>query len=196
MARIVVGVSGASGTILAHRLIQALSTLGHNVELIISRDASLTILKEMGEEFASPQKFVKSFSEELRARIRLHHADDFSAPIASGSYRFDACVIVPCSMATLAAISTGLADNLLRRAADVALKEKRRLVLVPREAPFNEIHLENMLKLSRMGAVVFPPIPAWYMLPQSLEEMEQFMISRLLDQLGIVADIMPRWGES
>lgn len=195
MARIVVGISGASGSILAHRLIHALILLGHEVELVISRDASLTIHYEMGEAFASPQKFVKSYPEELQHLIRLHHITDFTAPIASGSYRFDACIVLPCSMATLAAISMGFADNLLRRAADVALKEKRRLVLVPREAPLSEIHLENMLKLAKMGVVIFPPMPAWYMRPQSLEETERFLVSRLLDQLGIVADTMPRWGE-
>lgn len=98
-------------------------------------------------------------------------------------------------MASLAAIATGLADNLLRRAADVTLKERRRLVLVPREAPLHEIHLENMLRLSRMGAVIIPPQPAWYMKPQTLEEMEEFMVSRILDQLGVDIGVA-RWGES
>lgn len=193
MARIVVGISGASGTVLAHRLIYALISLGHYVEMVMSRDASLTIHEEMGEAFASPKKFISSFPVELQPLIRSHHITDFGSPIASGSYRYDACVIVPCSMATLSAISTGFADNLLRRVADVALKEKRRLVVVPREGPLHEIHLENMLKLARMGVVIFPPMPAWYMRPQSLEEMELFLVSRLLDQLGIEANIAPRW---
>jgi flavin prenyltransferase len=194
MARIVVGISGASGIILAHRFIQALISLGHVVEMVMSRDACLTACEEMGENFANPKKFLESFPKELQHLIRLHTITDFSSPIASGSYRFDACVIVPCSMATLSAISTGLADNLLRRAADVALKEKRRLVLVPRESPLHEIHLENMVRLARMGAVIFPPMPAWYMQPQSLQDVELFIVNRLLDQIGIEANLAPRWG--
>lgn len=193
MARIVVGISGASGTILAHRFIYALISLGHQVEMVMSRDACLTICEEMGEQFSSPKRFIESFPEELRSFIHSYAINDFGAPIASGSYRFDACVIIPCSMATLAAISMGLADNLLRRAADVALKEKRRVVVVPRENPLHEIHLENMLKLAKMGVVIFPPVPAWYMRPQSLEEVEIFLVNRLLDQIGIEANLAPRW---
>lgn len=185
MARFVVGVTGASGTRLAHLVIDHLTRLDHNVELVISRDAPMTILQEMGEAYSSPQKFLQTFSHQQQERIALHQINDFEAPIASGSYKHDGCLIVPCSMATLGAIAHGIADNLIRRAADVTLKERRKLVLVPRETPLHEIHLENMLRLCRMGACIFPPEPAWYMRPKTLEEMEEFMVSRILDQLGI-----------
>jgi 4-hydroxy-3-polyprenylbenzoate decarboxylase len=192
MARLVVGISGASGVALAHLAIRELARLGHDIELVISRDAPCTILQEMGEAYSSPQKFVSSFTPECQAKIRLHQIADFMAPIASGSFRHDGCLIIPCSMATVSAIATGHSDNLLRRAADVTLKERRRLVLVPREAPFHEVHLENMLKLSRMGACIFCPQPSWYMKPQSMEEMETFLVSRILDQFGIDTGA-PRW---
>lgn len=195
MARYVVGISGASGMRLAHRAVFHLTRLGNYVELVMSRDAPLTLLQELGEAYASPQKFVGTYSDDAQKFICLHQIQDFNAPIASGSFKHDGCLIIPCSMASLAAIATGLADNLLRRAADVTLKERRRLVLVPREAPLHEIHLENMLRLSRMGAVIIPPQPAWYMKPQTLEEMEEFMVSRILDQLGVDIGVA-RWGES
>jgi len=176
---------------LAHIAIEEITKLGHNVELVISRPASLTIMHEMGQQFASPQNFVDSFTE--KSLIRLHQIQDYSAPIASGSFQHDGCLIIPCSMATVGAIACGLSDNLLRRAADVTLKERRRLVLVPREAPLHEIHLENMLKLARMGAVIFPPEPAWYMNFQSIDEMERQMVSRILDQLCLNTGGQ-RWG--
>ncbi len=193
MGRFVVGISGASGAKLAYLAVAELTRLGHFVELVLSRDAPLTILLEMGEGHSSPHKFVDSFSKEAQKLIRLHSIQDFNTPIASGSFQHDGCLIVPCSMATLAAIATGLSDNVLRRAADVTLKENRKLVLVPREAPLSQIHLENMLKLSRMGACIIPPQPAWYMNHKTIDEMEHFLVSRILDQLGV--DIgAPRWG--
>lgn len=195
MSRFVVGMSGASGMKLAHMAIAELTKLGHSVDLVLSRDSCLTILQEMGELYASPLKFVESFSKESQQLIRLHQIHDFNSSIASGSCLHDGCLIIPCSMATLAAIATGISDNLLRRAADVTLKERRKLVIVPREAPLSEIHLENMLKLSRMGACIIPPQPAWYMNPKTIEEMEYFMVSRILDQLGVHIS-GPRWGSS
>ena len=192
MARFVVGISGASGVCLAHRAIKELIRLKHHVELVISRVGTQTLLHEMGEQFSSPQKLLQSYSEQERANIRLHQINDFTSPIASGSFQHDGCLIIPCSMATLAAIANGFADNLLRRAADVTLKEGRKLVIVPRETPLHEIHLENMLRLRRMGVCIVPPEPAWYLLPKSMEEMEQSLVQRILDQLGI--DIGgPRW---
>lgn len=193
MARFVVGISGASGVRLAYKALFHLARLGHNVELVVSRDASLTLLEEMGEEYASPHKFISSFPEAARGLIRQHQIGDFHSPIASGSFKHDGCLIIPCSMATLGAIASGVSDTLLRRAADVTLKERRKLVLVPREAPLHEIHLENMLKLCRMGATIIPPQPAWYMHPKTVDDMEEFLVSRILDQLGV--DIgAPRWG--
>ena len=193
MARIVVGVSGASGTILAVHLISALTSSGHFVEMIMSRDAVLTAKVELGAMYATPEKFIDQFSKEQQALIRVHGIHNFFAPIASGSFHFDACVIVPCSMATLAAIACGLSDNVLRRAAEVALKESRKLIIVPRETPLNRIHLENMLKLTSMGASIMPPVPAWYLHPKSLRDVEFAIVSRILDQLGIKMAIAPRW---
>lgn len=194
MARFVVGISGASGIILAKRAIIALAALQHDVELVMSKSAALTALEELGAEFATPEKFLNSFTEQERARITLHSINDFRAPIASGSYPADGMLVLPCSMATLAAIAVGLSDNVLRRAADVTLKERRPLVIVPREMPFSDIHLENMLKLSRMGAQIVPPIPGWYSHPKTVEDIENFIVGRILDSLKVAHSIYPRWG--
>lgn len=193
MARIVVGISGASGIALAHLAVDVLTDLGHDIELIMTRDAHLTALEEMGKEYATGAKFVQSFSNEKRARITLHGIQDFAATVASGSYQVYGMLIIPCSMATLAAVACGLSDNLLRRTADVTLKERRPLVIVPRESPLSEIHLENMLKLSRLGAVIVPPVPAWYTQPKSLRDVENFIVGKALDALKIENDIYPRW---
>ena len=193
MARIVIGVSGASGIVLAHRIVHALVCIGHFVELVMTQDAAYTALEEMGEAFAGPVKFIHSFSEEQQKSIRHHHINDFGSPLASGTFHFDAMVIVPCSMASLAAISIGLSDNLLRRVADVAIKEKRTLVLVPRESPLSEIHLENMLKLAKAGVVIMPPQPAWYTKPKTLEDVELHIVGRVFDALRITPNTYTRW---
>jgi 4-hydroxy-3-polyprenylbenzoate decarboxylase len=193
MARIVVCITGASGVVLAHKAVGLLCAKGHRVDLVISQEACLTIMHEMGKAVSSPKKFVESFDPTFQKNIVLHAIKDFNADIASGSAHFDACLVIPCSMATLAAIATGLSDNLIRRVADVCLKEKRTLVVCPREAPFHQIHLENMLKLSRLGAVIFVPQPAWYLMPKSIDDVENAIVMRVLDQIGITSDIAPRW---
>lgn len=200
MSRIVVGVTGASGIILAYRAIDALTRLGHSIELVMTKDAHITCLEEMGEGYAGMQ-FTKNLSAEQQKLIQQYQSHDFTAKIASGSYQVYGMLIIPCSMASLAAISCGLADNLLRRAADVTLKEKRPLVIVPREAPLSEIHLENMLRLARYGAVIVPPVPAWYTRPTCLEDIENFIVSKALDALKIEIDESlwkgsPRWSGS
>jgi flavin prenyltransferase len=192
MARLIVGISGASGIVLAHRLVAALAQHGHFVEFMMTKDAGLTAYEEMGEAFASPVKFIKTFSIETQKHIRLHNIQDFGSPIASGSFLTDGMIVIPCSMTTLSAMSIGLSDNLLRRAADVTLKEKRRLVIVPREAPLSEIHLENMLRLARMGAMIIPPQPAWYTKPKTLEDVENHIVGRTLDALQIYTSYS-RW---
>ena len=194
MAEIVVGVSGASGIILAHRAVDVLTQLKHRVHLILSKAALFTAIEEMGSDFGTTQKFVSSFSLEQRELITLHAIGDFSSPLGSGSYRTDGMLVIPCSMATLAAIAIGLSDNLLRRAADVHLKERRPLVIVPREMPLAENHLENMLRIARMGGMIAPPIPGWYTKPTNLQEMEDFIVGRILDGLKIDAELYPRWG--
>ena len=177
MAEIVVGISGASGIVLGHRTIQVLTALGHRVHLILSRAALFTAQEEMGSDFATPERFVSALLPEQRDRLTLH-----------------GMAIIPCSMGTLAAVAMGLSDNLLRRAADVTLKERRRLVIVPRETPLSEIHLDNMLRLTRMGGIIVPPMPAWYTKPRSLRDVEDFVVGRVLDLLGIDAKLYPRWG--
>jgi 4-hydroxy-3-polyprenylbenzoate decarboxylase len=194
MQRIVVGVSGASGTILAQRTLKLLTQSGYAVDLVMTRDAIYTAVEEMGVENSTPEKFLAPLSDAQRELVTIHKNHDFTSPIASGTYKTYGMLIIPCSMATLAAVAIGLSDNLLRRAADVTLKERRPLVMVPREAPFSEIHLENMLKLTRLGSVIVPPIPAWYNHPKSLEDVENFIVGRALDALKIEHDLYPRWG--
>jgi 4-hydroxy-3-polyprenylbenzoate decarboxylase len=148
----------------------------------------------MGSEFAPATRFKESFAPELQERITLHNNNDMASPIASGSVQTDGMLIIPCSMGTLAAISMGMADNLLRRAADVTLKEQRPLVIVPRETPLSPLHLENMLKLSRLGVAIVPPVPAWYHHPTSLREVEDTIVGRALDSLNIITeDLYQRW---
>lgn len=191
--RIVIGITGGTGIVLAHRAIELLIHNGYFVDLILSSAAVYTAQQELGRDFASAKKFNASFPAEYRKYITTHPIDDIGASIASGSFVTAGMAIIPCSMATLAAVAVGIADNLIRRAADVTLKEKRRLVIVPRECPLSEIHLENMLKLARAGAVIAPPMPAWYHKPKSMKEMEEAIVTRVLDSLGVKLAAAPRW---
>ncbi|MCH9626584.1 MAG: putative UbiX-like flavin prenyltransferase [Chlamydiales bacterium] len=191
MGRYVVGVSGASGIILALHTLRALTQGGHHVELTMSQYALYTASLELGKEYASPTKLISHL--EKPELVTVHANQDVGCAIASGSFVTDGMIVIPCSVTTLAAISVGLGDNALRRAADVTLKERRPLILVPREAPFSEIHLENMLKLSRAGATIIPPVPAWYTKPQSLEDVERFIVGKILDSLHLTHSLYPRW---
>lgn len=193
MARVVIGVTGASGVVLAHRAIGVLTHLKHRVDLIFSKSALLTASQEMGKKFSKSSSFIDSFSNEQKQYIFSYSLHDFCAPFASGSFQHDGMLVLPCSMASLSAIAWGYSDNLLRRAADVTLKERRKLVLVPRETPLHETHLENMLKVTRMGGVILPPVPAWYNGTQTLEDVENFIVGRTLDSLGISTNIYQRW---
>lgn len=186
MGRLVVGVSGASGVVLAHRLI---SQVDCEVDLVMTPSALYTASLEMGREFAT----VKRFAESLPKKVKVHGINDVGAGIASGSYPTLGMVIVPCSMTTVAAIAVGLGDNCLRRAADVTLKERRPLVIVPRESPLSEIHLENLLKLTKRGATIVPPMPAWYTNPKTLEDVENFIVGKILDALKMDHALYPRW---
>ncbi len=132
----------------------------------------------------------------LPGTLDVYGREEWFAPVASGSNPPDAMVVCPCTMGTLAAIAQGLANNLIERAADVALKEGRKLVLVPRETPFSAIHLENMLRLARAGAVILPPNPGFYHHPQSVDALVDFVVARILDQLGIAHALMQRWGDA
>ena len=181
--RIIIGMTGATGTIIAVRVLQMLQDAGVERHLIISKWAARTLLHE------TPYR-----PEDVeRLATHIYSAGDQGAAISSGSFVTDGMVVVPCSMRTLAAIANGFGDHLVHRAADVTLKERRRLVLAVRESPFNDIHLENMLKLSRMGAIVCPPMPAFYTRPKTVDDIVTWAAARLLDQLGIHTEVAPRW---
>jgi flavin prenyltransferase len=173
--RLVVGISGATGAIFGIRLLQMLQSAGVKTDLIISEWAKVTIQQET--EFTVPE--VEALATETHSNRNL------AAAISSGSVKTDGMIIAPCSMKTVAAIRGGLASDLLCRTADVVLKERRKLVLLPRESPFNDIHLDNMLTLSRIGVVMVPPVPAFYNNPKSLDDMIDHIVVRTLDQFGI-----------
>jgi 4-hydroxy-3-polyprenylbenzoate decarboxylase len=182
-SRLIVGITGATGTIFGVRLLQMLHGSGVETHLVVSRWAARTLTHET--QYAL--KAVESLATHSYA------SGDQGAAISSGSFVTLGMVIAPCSMRTLAAIAHGLGDNLIHRAADVILKERRKLVLVVRESPFNEIHLENMLKLARMGVVILPPVPAFYNNPQNLDDMINHITMRVIDQFDIHLDVMNRW---
>lgn len=181
----VVGISGASGIVLAKRAIAQLLEAGHSLHVVVSRSACCTAALELPGEFSKPADLWRDLNADRQSRVSLHSNSDFSAPIASGSFRVSGTLIIPCSMTTLGAIATGVCDNLLRRCADVALKERFPLVIVPREAPLSAIHLENMLKLTRLGAHIFPPVPIWYSNPLDLPSLEEGIVARALQVLGV-----------
>ena len=181
--RIVLGITGASGAIFGIRTLEALRQLSVETHLILSRWARTTIAQETTYK-----------TDQIEALASVVHRDDNQgAPISSGSFKTDGMIIAPCSMKTLAAIRTGYGETLICRAADVILKERRKLVLLARESPFNEIHLENMLALTRMGAVIFPPVPAFYNHPATLDDMVNHIVGRLLDQFGLETPGIHRW---
>ena len=181
--RLIVGITGATGTIFGVRLLQMLHGSGVETHLVVSKWAARTLTHETPYSL----KYVQSLA------TQSHGIGAQCAAISSGSFVTLGMVIAPCSMRTLAAIAHGLGDNLIHRAADVILKERRKLVLVVRESPFNEIHLENMLKLARMGVVILPPMPAFYNNPQNLDDMINHITMRVIDQFDIHLDVMTRW---
>ena len=180
--RVIVGISGATGVVYGVRLLEKLRRAGVETHLVISRWGVRTLRHET--------TWTRESVEAL-AHV-TYPPGDMGAAISSGSFRTDGMVIAPCSAKTLAAIACGTGENLIHRAADVVLKERRRLVLVVREAPLSEIHLENMLKLARMGAVILPPVPAFYTKPVTIDDLVEGTVSRVLDQFGIESDA-PRW---
>jgi flavin prenyltransferase len=181
--RLIVGITGATGTIFGVRILQLLHGSGVETHLVVSKWAARTLAHE------TPY----SLKEIQELATQSYASGDQGAAISSGSFVTLGMVIAPCSMRTLAAIAHGLGDNLVHRAADVILKERRKLVLVVRESPFNEIHLENMLKLARMGVVILPPMPAFYNHPQNLDDMVNHVAMRVIDQFDVHLDVMNRW---
>ena len=181
--RLVVGITGATGSIFGILLLQALRGSEVETHLVISKWGARTLMHETSYTLDQVQKLA----------TRCYSVNDQGAALSSGSFLTNGMVVAPCSMRTLGAIAQGQGDHLVHRAADVILKERRKLVLLVREAPLNEIHLENMLKLSRMGVVIFPPVPAFYSHPQSLDEMVDHIVMRVLDQFDIHVDLTQRW---
>jgi|SRR5579875_258784 len=181
--RLVIGISGASGAIFGVRILEALKILDVETHLILSRWSRATLLHETDYSLDQVEKLASV----------VHHDDNQSASISSGSFKTHGMIIAPCSMKTLAAIRAGYSETLICRAADVVLKERRKLVLLARESPFSEIHLENMLALTRMGAVVFPPVPAFYNRPPTIDAMVHHIVGRLLDQFGLDMPGVHRW---
>ncbi len=181
--RLVVGITGASGAIFGIRTLEALKTFSVEVHLIMSRWSRATITHETGYTVDQVEKLA----------TMVHHDDNQAASISSGSFKTDGMIIAPCSMKTLAAIRAGYGDTLICRAADVIVKERRKLVLLARESPFSEIHLENMLALTRMGAVIMPPVPAFYNRPKDIEAIVKHIVGRVLDQFGFDLPGMSRW---
>jgi 4-hydroxy-3-polyprenylbenzoate decarboxylase len=182
-SRIIVGITGATGAIYAVKLLQRLRSSGHEIHLVVSPAGVLNVNHELGMD----RKALEALAD-----AAYSHAD-VGAAIASGSFATDAMVVAPCSMRTLAAVAHGLSDNLLTRAADVMLKERRRLLLMIRETPFNLAHLRNMTAVTEMGGIIFPPLPAFYHRPQTIDEMVDETVERVLGLLGVTGAQPKPW---
>ncbi|MBI2319704.1 MAG: UbiX family flavin prenyltransferase [Betaproteobacteria bacterium] len=183
MRRIIVGITGATGAIFGVRLLEALRAAEIETHLVISKWGQQTIEHETGLTLQQVKELASV----------CHSTGNMGATISSGSYFTDGMAIVPCSMRTLAAVAHGYGEDLVHRAADVVLKERRKLVLVPRETPLSEVHLENMLKLARQGVAIVPPMPAFYNRPQSVDDIVNHIVARVLDQFAIPAELAKRW---
>ena len=190
--------TGASGMPYGIRLLECLLEAGCHVQLLYSQVAQIVAKQEMALELpahaSEAQHYFRNRYTQLSGQLDVFGREAWFAPVASGSNPPDAMVVCPCTMGTLAAIAQGLASNLIERAADVVLKERRDLILVPRETPFSAIHLENMLRLSRAGAVILPPNPGFYHHPATIEDLVDFVVARILDQLAIPHALIQRWG--
>lgn len=192
--------TGASGAQYGLRLLEQLLALQCKVYLLLSRPALLVINTETDFKLPARASEIETYFTNLyqtpAGQLRVFEREQWMAPIASGSAVADATVVCPCTTGTLSAIACGSSRNLIERAADVALKERKKLILVVRETPFSEIHLENMLKLTRMGAVIMPANPGFYFRPQSINDLVDFMVARILDHLDLKHQVQPRWGDS
>ena len=194
---ICIGITGASGAVYAVRLLEVLRTTGRNVHLSISPSGRDVIRQELGlavdlDEFRLDQLLPEA---DVRGHIHYFHWQDFMAPMASGSFLTAGMVICPCSGTTLSAVAAGAAGNLIQRAAEVHLKERRKLVLVPRETPLSLAHIDNMRRVTEAGAVVLPASPGWYHGVRELSDLVDFVVARICDQLGVEHSLTKRWGE-
>ncbi len=193
--RLVVGITGASGSIYGIRLIETLLDLEYNVHLVISNAGWRVLKEELDWDVTNRDAVLEEKFGNRAGSLIYHPVSDIGASIASGSYLADGMIIMPCSMGTLSSIAQGSSDNLMSRAADVMMKEGRTLILVPRETPLHAIHLENMLKLSRLGVRMIPAMPAFYYKPQTMDELILFLVGKVLDSLRIPHQLFTRWGE-
>jgi 4-hydroxy-3-polyprenylbenzoate decarboxylase len=195
---IALAMTGASGAQYGFRLLQSLLATDHCVHLMISKAARVVIGMETDMSLpgrsGDMQKLLSQQYEADENQLHIFGEDEWTAPVASGSNDVSAMVVCPCSMGALSAIAHGASNNLLERAADVMLKERKKLVLVPRETPYSDIHLENMLKLSRMDAVIIDANPGFYNKPGSVDDLVDFVVAKILDQLGVEHKLQPRWG--
>ena len=198
MQTITLAFTGASGMPYGVRLLESLLASKVRVYLLYSPAAQIVAQQEMGLALPSRAKDLQNFFREKYGvdenALKVFGREEWFAPLASGSNPADAMVICPCSMGTLGAVAAGLSDNLIERAADVTLKEARKLILVPRETPLSAIHLDNMLKLSRAGTVILPANPGFYHHPQTIQDLVDFVVARVLDHLGIPHRLVARWG--
>lgn len=195
---IALALTGASGAQYGLRLLEVLLKQEHRVQLMVSKPAQVVIGTETDWKLPGRvSEYATFFSQHFgtdKALLSAHGPEEWTAACASGSNPPDAMAICPCSMATLSSIAVGASRNLVERSADVMLKEQRKLVLVPRETPLSAIHLENMLKLARLGVVILPPVPGFYEHPRSVEDIIDFVVARVLDHLGVSHALGPRWG--
>jgi len=193
-----IAITGASGAPYGLRLLQELVKGGHTVSLCMSREGISILHDETGLMLKGSETDIQNILERtLRAekgQFRYFEEENLYAPIASGSSKVDAMIVMPCSMKTLASIAHGFASNLIERAADVMLKEKRKLIIVPRETPLSAVHLRNMLALAELGCHIIPAMPAFYHHPKNIQDMVDFIVGRVMDSLGLENDLSPRWG--
>lgn len=196
--RLIVALSGSSGALYGRRLLEVLSTAPLDIHFTISDAAQKVIHHELmlDLDLSDAEQIKREFIGSTSPRLIYHPCHDLTAPIASGSFLTSGMVILPCSMGTIGRIASGVSMNLIDRAADVCLKERRKLILAPRETPLSEIHLENMLRVTRAGATILPASPGFYANRSSVDALVDFIVARVLDQLGIEHDLMHRYGES
>jgi 4-hydroxy-3-polyprenylbenzoate decarboxylase len=191
LADFVIGITGASGTIYGIRLIQELGRRKHNVNVVITSAGKKVMMEELG--VSGLEQMDKLGLAEISFNVKIWENDNFEAPFMSGSNAPEAVVIIPCSMGKLAAVANGISGNLLERIADVALKEKRKLILVARETPLSLIHLENMVKAAKAGATILPAMPAFYHHPETINDMVDFIVGKVLNILGIEHKLFKGW---
>ena len=199
MSTLVVAITGASGSLYAVRLLDVLLAGGNRVHLTISPSGAAVIAQELDlkvdlDNFSAAQLWPSAKEQPAGGSLAYHHYQDFSAGIASGSFLTDGMVVCPCSMGTLASLASGHSANLIHRAADVHLKERRKLIVVPRETPLGSIQLDNMKRLADAGAVILPAMPGFYQRPQTLSDLADFLVGRICDQLGVRQELFKRWG--